>query len=285
MNLRRSWSASSGPDPAVQAAAGRDRRPGRAGSWRALSACWCAAIALSTSPPALASPVSYAFTGIFDVSNSSSNVYTDKTFAGSFTYDPAIAPREQSQPGAARYDALMAFELEVQGVAPEFALRVGLAPGVPTAEIAIEEAANGAPSDAFRLFVSSGPRSFLESPFPYESFFLIFELARVSGSIFDDALSLPSTLNLADFDSSNVELRLTAGGDSFLTVNGRITSLEPTATPPLETPEPGTLSLLAIAAGAFAWAARGRRNASTVSRRPSAGSDGPRLGAGLLPSA
>lgn len=255
MNPRRPWIAPSAAAPASATLQARYRPCWAIGSWRSLAACWgIAAALLSASAPAPAEPVTYAFTGVFDVPNGSLNTYTDTSFRGSFTYDPDIPPLPEAQAGAANYDALIAIDLEILDVPrPEdFALRVGLAPGAPTAKIGIDEATNGAPSDAFRIIAATGPRGFIESPFPWNYFLLIFALERVVGSVFDDALSLPPALALGDFDRTHVELRLLTDpkfGTGALIVDGRITSLEQIDTPPIGVSEPGTLELLAIAAG------------------------------------
>lgn len=233
-----------------------DRTSRTLGLWRALAAAWgVAAALLSLGPPAQAAPVTYAFTGVFDVFNSSVNVYTDKPFEGSFTYDPAVAPVAGAQPGAANYEALIAFDLRVLDVPSAFALRVGLTRGAPTARIGIDEATNGAPSDLFRISVSTGPRAFIDSPVAWDLFVLVFDLERILGSVFDDALSLPPTLDLGDFDGTHVELTLVDASAVF-GVDGRITSLSLIDTPSLGVPEPGTLQLLAIAAAGFAIAVR-----------------------------
>ena len=247
------WIAKTGAVPAAAVVTARDRQTRVAGPWRFVAACWgIAAALLSASAPAPAEPVTYAFTGVFDVPNGSLDIYTDTSFQGSFTYDPDIPPLPEAQAGAANYDALIAFDLEILDVpSPEsFALRVGLAAGAPTAQIGIDEATNGAPSDAFKIIAATGPRGFIESPFPWNFFLLILTLERISGSVFDDALSLPPALALGDFDRTHVRLLLDSEfATDPLVVDGRITSLELIDTPPIGVPEPGTLELLAIAAG------------------------------------
>lgn len=262
--------------PAADALTVAQRKARTAGAWRSFAAAWAiAAMLLSLGPPAQAAPVTYAFSGVFDVFNSSLNVYTDKPFEGSFTYDPSIAPLGQAQAGAATYDALIAFELNVLDVPSAFALRVGLTRGAPTARIGIDEASNGAPSDAFRISVSSEPRGFIDSPLAWDAFLLVFELERILGSVFDDALSLPPTLDLGDFDRTHVELRL-VDASAFFQVDGRLTSLNLVDTPAQGVPEPGILELLSIAAAAFAVAVwrEPRPGRQGWRRRPTTG--GPR---------
>lgn len=270
MDPRSPWIAKRAAVPAAAAVAARDRQTRAAGPWRFLAACsGIAAALLLSSAPVHADPVTYAFTGVFDVPNGSLNIYTDTSFQGSFTYDPAIPPLPQAQAGAASYDALMAFDLEVVDVPrpDDFAVRVGLTAGAPTEQIGIDEATNGAPSDAFRIFASTGPRGFIDSPFPWNFFLVIFELERVSGSVFDDALSLPQALDLGDFDRTHVRLLLDSqSATGPLVVDGRITSLQQIDTPPIGVPEPGTLELFALAAGGLA--AVGRRASGPRRRSP-----------------
>jgi hypothetical protein len=234
--------------------------PGR----RLLAAC-CAAVAMfGASPGARAAPITYAFTGIFDVSNAASNVYTDKPFAGSFTYDPAVAPRPQAQLGAADYDALIAFDLRILDVQSPFGVSVGLAAGPPTGTITIEEETNGANSDAFVLRPSEGPRKVVSSDDGRWGFYALqFRLEQRAGSLFDDARSLPPTLDLSDFDYTLVDLRLVAtSGSAVFDVLGRLLTLEQVDNPPLEVGEPGSLALVSIAAGALAVAGRRGRHRS-----------------------
>jgi len=265
MNPRSLWIALGAARPAAAAVTARAGKVRALRRWRSLAACGVAAALLGLGAASQAAPVSYAFTGVFDVFNGSSNIYTDKPFEGSFTYDPAIAPLDQAQAGAAVYEALIAFDLRILEVPSAFALRLGLASGTPTARIGIDEATNGAPSDAFRISVSSGPRAFIDSPLPWDAFLVDFALERVIGSVFDDALRLPPTLDLADFDRTHVELRLVSGSALF-TVDGRITSLVRIDTPPAELSEPGTLELLAMAAGGLSAALRRREGAARPAR-------------------
>ena len=212
---------------------------------------------LSIAPPTQAAPVTYSFAGRFDVPNGSLSIYTDTSFKGSFTYDPAIGPRPQAQAGAAQYDALIAFDLEILEVPSQFAFRMELTPGAPTGVIGIDEATNGAPSDLFRIFFGAGPRVIVETPTSLELSLINFGFERVSGSVFDDALSLPATLDLADFDNTFVELTLL--DTDFLNVSGRITSLELRDTPSIDVTEPGTIGLLGVAAAGLAAVARRKR--------------------------
>jgi hypothetical protein len=227
--------------------------------------CGFALSLLWTAPAAQAGPVTYAFSGVFDVPNGSLNIYTDKPFEGSFTYDPTIAPRAQAQPGAAQYDALMAFDLEILDVPSEFAVRIRLTPGAPTAEIGVDERTNGAPSDAFTIYFGTGPRGKIETPYVWDAFSLLFRLEQVAGSVWDDALSLPSSLDLGEFDRTLVRLLVFDGG-VFFNMDGRITSLELMDTPPIDVPEPGTLGLVGVAAGGLAAVAGRRRRGGTAHR-------------------
>lgn len=223
---------------------------------------------MSASPPAQADPVSYAFTGIFDVDANDVGLLDNKLFEGSFTYDPTIAPRNGAQAGAAQYDALIAFDLRVLDLPSAFSLRVLMTAGAPTAEVGIDEATNGAPSDAFKIFASSQTRGVIESPFSWDYFSVILQLERMLGSVFDDALSLPATLDLDDFDRTHLRLLLASPfATNPLIEDGRITSLRLIDTPPVGVPEPGTLELLTVAAGGLAAVMRRRQ----VARRRSPG--------------
>jgi hypothetical protein len=264
------WAAPAAP-PVPAAGRAWQRQKRRLGPWRSFAAAWGIAVALlSASAAAKADPVTYAFTGVFDVPNGSLNIYTDKPFEGSFTYDPTIAPRAQAQPGAAQYDALMAFHLRILDVPSEFAVRIGLTPGAPTAEIGVDDSTNGAPSDAFTIYFGTGPRGTIETPFVWDAFSLLLRLEQVAGSVWDDALSLPSTLDLGAFDRTLVRLLLFDGG-VFFNMDGRITSLALIDTPPMGVPEPGTAALLAIAGCGLSIAARRTRRTPASCIHPPTG--------------
>ena len=262
----RTNSVTSVARPATAARAPRQRSSRAIRFCRSFAAnCGFAVSLLWTAAAAQAAPVTYAFSGVFDVPNGSLSIYPDKPFEGSFTYDPTIAPRAQAQPGAAQYDALMAFDLEILDVLSEFAVRIRLTPGAPTAEIGVDERTNGAPSDAFTIYFGTGPRGQIETPYVWDAFSLLFRLEQVAGSVWDDALSLPSTLDLGAFDRTHVRLLLFDGG-AFFNLDGRVTSLELMDTPPIDVPEPGTLGLVGVAAGGLAAVAGRRLRGGTTHR-------------------
>lgn len=152
-----------------------------------------------------------------------------------YTFESTTAARSGSTSNFAVFDALTQLGFSIGAY-------TGLTYGAPEIQVDNDVPRTGADRYGVVARSSDGLVGDPVNDIPLTAFG--FRLDDSTGTVFSDALILPTSLNLADFDSNAFFLFFDDGGPSDLSlVTGSITSLRVTSVP-----EPSTIGLACLAA-------------------------------------
>jgi hypothetical protein len=208
------------------------------------------ALATCAAAPAAAT-VTYDFAGVLD---SSFGAYSaGDTFTGSFTYDETVAANAGSSSVTAVFNALAALNVTVNTTSGPSALTAY------DGELQMgNQGTNGVDTETTDRFavVSLVTGSTIASTTPQA---FILRLDDSTGNIFSSALTLPTALNLADFDV-NLDFLFASLPDSDPdAATGHLTSLTAAAVP-----EPASWGLMLVGFGLAGGAIRSTRHSAIV---------------------
>jgi hypothetical protein len=202
--------------------------------------------------PARADLITYTFTGkVTSVDPALAGTFSaGQTLTGQYTFDPTTPPVAGSNSSFAVFDALTNLH---------FTLGSYSAASSAAPEIQVDNAPT-APDDRYAVVsrASQGLTGPSVNGLPLN--FFAFRLDDSTGTVFSNALILPTSLNLSSFDSTAFFLFF--GNTSPAIVSGTITSL----TPVTAVPEPSSLALAGIGGlGLLVYRLRGRKTAARLS--------------------
>jgi hypothetical protein len=204
-----------------------------------------AALILLTSSFAQANPITFNFTGtVGGVGSGLGGTFSSGQVLNLvYTFESTTPARAGSNSSFAVFDALTSLSFTIGAYSASHS---------GAAEIQVDNAP-GAPNDRYGVVAraSDGLTGPGVNGFSLDAFG--FRLDDSTNSVFANALTLPTSLSLQDFDSSGFFLFFRNAAGAIELVDGTVTS----AAAPV--PEPSSLVLMASGFAALAWATRNRR--------------------------
>jgi hypothetical protein len=218
---------------------------------RQLATIVVAIIWVAWSAPSRADLITFAFTGTADLVDPAlaGSFSAGQSLTGTYTFDSTTVARAGSDSTFAVFDALTHLN---------FTLGTYSATSTGAPEIQVDN--NPPPPDDDRYSILARASDGLTGPavsgLALDSFG--FRLDDSTNSVFNNALVLPTSLNLADFDNRQFFLFFT-DGTSSVDVSGTITSLR-------AVPEPSSLTLAGVGglSGLGLWWRRRRQTAPNL---------------------
>jgi hypothetical protein len=213
---------------------------------RQLASIVVAIILVTWSAPSRADLITFSFTGIADsVDPALAGTFSaGQSLTGTYTFDSTTAARAGSDSTFAVFDALTQVN---------FTLGTYSASSTGAPEIQIDNNPPSPDNDRYSIVAraSDGLTGPAVAGLALDSFG--FRLDDSTNSVFNNALILPTSLNLSDFDNRQFFLFFTDGTSSFI-VSGTINSLR-------TVPEPSSLALAGLGglSGLGLWWRRRRR--------------------------
>ena len=222
-------------------------RTARRALLRHLFVAFGATIALSVATTARADLLTFSFTGTVDSVDAplAATFSTGQSLSGTYTFDSTTVARAGSNSNFAAYDALTHVDFTVGGYSASSAgaqeIQVDNDPGAPF-------------FDRYSILsrASDGLTGAAVAGLALDSFG--FRLDDSTNTVFTDALILPTTLNLADFNNRQFFIFFNDSAGAPSVVSGTITSLRPV-------PEPSALLLTVVGgiSGLGLWRRQRRR--------------------------
>jgi hypothetical protein len=199
--------------------------------------------------PCLAGATTLNFTGT--VVGGLGSIMSGDTLTGTITYDETAAPALVLNPNQAVFNAITSMSFSVGGFNATYA------GGAGGPEIQIDDFAAG-PPDIFAVETSTADGTLsptvLDGVFTLTDF--IFSISDSTNTVFNTAMTLPSSVDFSDFDQGLFFVFFENPEDGLFAFDGTI-EMVTTVTTPVPLPAAGLLALGGLAL--FGFAARRRR--------------------------